>query len=114
MAAIYRRRTVRSYAPARVEKATIEQLLDAAVRAPTALYQEPWAFAVIQDEEHLRRYSDRAKALGFAVGVLNLAEVKHELGIPESGAAVAPIILGVPKGSIPAGSRKAPEVLSWV
>jgi len=187
MATIYERRAVRSFTPAKIEKATIEQLLKAAIQAPTALHQEPWAFAIVQDKNRLRQYSDRAKALllcqqqatahfgrteprvlamladpnfnifydagtlivigckargpfveadcwlaaenlmlaatanglgtcciGFAVGILNTAEVKRELGIPEAGAAVAPIIVGVPKGPLPAGSRKAPEVLSWV
>jgi len=52
--------------------------------------------------------------IGFAVGVLNTPEVKRELGIPEAGAAVAPIIIGVPRGPSPAGTRKPAEVLSWV
>ncbi|MDA9440228.1 nitroreductase [Bradyrhizobium sp. CCBAU 51745] len=52
--------------------------------------------------------------IGFAVNILNAPEVKRELGIPEGGAAVAPIIIGVPRGPIPSGTRKAPEILSWV
>ena len=52
--------------------------------------------------------------IGFAVGILNTEEVKRELGIPEDGAAVAPIIVGVPRDPIPAGSRKPPAVLTWV
>ena len=185
--AIYRRRAIRSYTAEKIEKATIEQLIDAAIQAPTAVHGEPWAFAVIQDRERLRQYSDRAKSLllsqqqatsffqnrepralavlsdpafnifydagtlivigctargpfveadcwlaaenlmlaatakglgtcciGFAVGILNTPEVKRELGIPEAGAAVAPIIVGVPKGEPPAGTRKPPVILSWV
>ncbi len=187
LAAIYQRRAVRSYAPEKLEKSVIDELLAAAVQAPTAVHREPWAFVVIQNKERLRRYSDQAKTqllgeseatsyfhstepkalavlndphfnifydagtliaicckargpfveadcwlaaenimlaatakglgtccIGFAVGILNTAEVKRELGIPEAGAAVAPIIVGVPKGPLPAGSRRAPEVLSWV
>lgn len=187
MTAIYQRRAVRTYTAETIEKTTIDQLLDAAVHAPTAVHREPWAFVVVQNKDRLRQYSDRAKALllgqqeatsffsaaepralamladpafnifydagtlivvcckvrgpfidadcwlaaenlmlaatakglgtcciGFAVGILNTAEVKRELGIPESGAAVAPIIIGVPKGPLASGSRKAPEVLSWV
>ncbi|UGA41446.1 nitroreductase family protein [Bradyrhizobium quebecense] len=187
LSAIYQRRAVRGYTAEKIEKATIEQLLDAAVHAPTAVHREPWAFVVIQNKERLRQYSDRAKSLllaqqeatsffraaepqalavlsdpnfnifydagtlvvigckargpfveadcwlaaenlmlaatarglgtcciGFAVAVLNTPDVKRELGIPEAGAAVAPIIVGVPKGPIPAGTRKAPVVLSWV
>ncbi|MGY3534468.1 nitroreductase family protein [Bradyrhizobium sp. USDA 4452] len=49
LGAIYQRRAVRSYAPDKLERATIEQLLEAAVQAPTALRAEPWVFVVIQD-----------------------------------------------------------------
>lgn len=187
MAAIHRRRAVRNYQPDTVERETIEELLDAAVHAPTAVHREPWAFVVVQDKDRLRQYSDRAKAMllaetkatsffnkaepralamlsdpafnifynagtlvavccrakgpfvdadcwlaaqnlmlaatakgfgtcciGFAVGILNTPDVKQELGIPEAGAAVAPVIVGVPKGPLPSGSRKAPEILSWI
>ncbi len=183
---IYQRRAVRSYTPEKLEKATVQELLKAAVQAPTAVHREPWAFVVIQNKDLLRQYSDRAKALllaqeeatsffrnaepnalamlknpafnifydagtlvviacrargpfveadcwlaaenlmlaatakglgtcciGFAVGILNTPEVKRELGIPESGAAVAPIIVGVPMAATPPVSRRAPEILSW-
>lgn len=187
LTAIYQRRAVRSYTPDEIERDTIEQLLGAAVQAPTALHAEPWAFVVIQDRARLRQYSDRAKALllgqqqatshfqkaepralallsdpnfnifydagtlivvcckakgpfveadcwlaaqnlmlaataqglgtcciGFAVGILNTPDIKAELGIPESGAAVAPIILGVPRELPASGSRKPPVILRWV
>jgi nitroreductase len=52
--------------------------------------------------------------IGFAVGVLNEPDVKRELGIPEEGAAVAPIILGTPRGEPAAVSRRAPQVLQWL
>ena len=52
--------------------------------------------------------------IGFAVSVLNTAEVKRELHIPAEGAAVAPIILGYARGSVPEVPRKAPEILAWV
>ena len=90
ISAIYKRRAIRSYAAEKIDKAAIDELVDAAVHAPTAIHREPW------------------------VGVLNTPEVKRELGIPEGGAAVAPIIVGVPKGPIPAGTRKPPVVLSWI
>lgn len=185
--AIHQRRAVRQFLPQKLEKATIQELLDAAVHAPTAMHGEPWAFVVIQDKERLRRYSDRAKAelladqqsvslirsaepraieqlaaptfnifydagtlivvcrkvsrpfadadcwlaaenlmlaatakglgtccIGFAIPVLNSADVKRELGIAEAGAAVAPIIVGVPKAIPAPTSRKAPDILSWL
>jgi len=61
--AIHHRRAVRSYRPDTVDDATIQTLLDAAVHAPTAMHQEPWAFVVVQNRDLLRSISDRAKAL---------------------------------------------------
>ena len=60
---IHQRRAVRSYQPTRLDESTIRTLLDAAIRAPTAMHLEPWAFVVIQDAAMLKRYSDRAKVL---------------------------------------------------
>ncbi|HUY04096.1 MAG TPA: nitroreductase family protein [Rhodocyclaceae bacterium] len=62
MEAIYQRSSVRSYAPQKLDEATIRTLLDAAVRAPTAIHEEPWQFAIIQDMSALKRISDRAKS----------------------------------------------------
>jgi nitroreductase len=52
--------------------------------------------------------------VGLAVGVLNAADVKRELRIPGDGAAVAPIIVGTPRQTVPAVSRKAPQILRWL
>jgi nitroreductase len=192
--AIHARRAVRSYAAQPVERRVIEQLLDAAVHAPTAMHQEPWAFAIVQDKARLRRYSDRAKAMlldqghtshslvlapdphpertarmramlsdpafnifydagslvvicrtsaepfaeadcwlaaenlmlaatamglatcciGFALTLLNQPDIRRELGIPEAGAAVAPLIVGVP-AVVPAPvPRRPPQILAWL
>ena len=61
MDAINGRRSVRAYTGQRIDQATIRALLAAAVRAPTAMHQEPWAFVVLQDADALKRLSDRAK-----------------------------------------------------
>ncbi len=61
MDAIYSRRSVRDYSPAVVSQASIHVLLYAAVQAPTAMHEEPWAFAVIQDRAMLDRLSETAK-----------------------------------------------------
>jgi hypothetical protein len=58
---IRRRHAVRSFEQQKVEEAAIRTLLDAAVLAPTAVHEEPWAFAIIQDGATLRRLSDKAK-----------------------------------------------------
>ncbi|HYL56476.1 MAG TPA: nitroreductase family protein [Gemmatimonadales bacterium] len=52
--------------------------------------------------------------IGFAVPVLNAPEVKRELGIPTDVTAVAPIIVGVPRGVTPPVPRRPPEVLRWI
>lgn len=189
---LYARRAVRSYKPDPLDEATIRKLLDAAVHAPTAIHEEPWAFVVVQDKAALKRLSDWAKSLageeakhrdllrapgasssaahlasllaepsfnifynagtlivicgkplsqyvtadcwlaaenlmlaacamglgtcciGFAMPVLNTAEVKRELGIPGDLTAIAPIIVGVPSGVTPPVPRKPPEILRWV
>ena len=59
--AIYHRRSVRDYAPLAMDQAVIRTLLDAAVHAPTAMHEEPWSFAVIQDKNLLTRLSDSTK-----------------------------------------------------
>jgi nitroreductase len=59
---IYQRRSVRNYTPKPVDRTVIHTLLDAAVRAPTAMDQEPWSFVVIQDQSVLDRVSIETKA----------------------------------------------------
>lgn len=63
---IFTRRSVRAYARHKLDQATIRALLDAAVRAPTAMHAEPWLFLVIQDGDTLKRYSDLAKTMAIA------------------------------------------------
>jgi nitroreductase len=189
--AIRGRRAVRSYTSALVDRSAIQALLEAAVLAPTAMHEEPWTFAIVQDAAELRHLSERAKSLwrreatahegaldpvararqrrvsdllldpgfnifydagtlivicaqpeshfveadcwlaaenlllmayslglgtcpiGFAIPVLNDPEVKQELAIPPDEKAVAPIIVGYPRGAVPTASRKPPQVLSW-
>jgi len=61
--AIHGRRSVRDFAPTPIDRSTIDTLLQAAVAAPTAVHEEPWLFAVVQDPAGLARISDKAKAL---------------------------------------------------
>ena len=61
MDAIYHRRSVRDYAPGKINQTVIRSLLDAAVHAPTAMHEEPWSFVVIQDRKLLDRLSESAK-----------------------------------------------------
>jgi nitroreductase len=61
MDAIFHRRAVRDYSPRILGQSVIRELLDAAVHAPTAMREEAWAFAVIQDKNLLKRLSDDVK-----------------------------------------------------
>ena len=63
MDAILERRSVRSYSPERLEQATIRTLLEAAMWAPTAVHEEPWAFVIVRDMAALKSLSDRAKTI---------------------------------------------------
>ena len=63
MDAIFRRRAVRDYAPQKIDQSVVRILLDAAVHAPTAVHEEPWAFAIVQDRNTLKRLSDDVKEL---------------------------------------------------
>ncbi len=60
---ILARRSVRAYAPDELDRNTVQTLLEAAVRASTAMHEEPWAFIVVQDRQLLKQLSDRAKPL---------------------------------------------------
>ena len=73
MDAIHGRRSVRAYTPQRLDQATIHTLLAAAVRAPTAIHEEPWAFVILQDADMLKRVSDHAK--GFFVEEMHRAHL---------------------------------------
>ncbi len=63
---ILARRSVRRYKAHRVDRTTISILLEAAVHAPTAIHQEPWAFVIVQDTQLLKNLSDQAKPLFLA------------------------------------------------
>ncbi len=59
--AIYSRHSVRNFTPEMVDKQMIDELLNAAVQAPSAMNVQPWAFSVIQDNDLLKDLSTRAK-----------------------------------------------------
>ena len=61
--AIRGRRAIRDYTDQPLGKTAVTTLLQAAIQAPSAINQQPWAFVVIQDKSLLKRYSDRAKVL---------------------------------------------------
>jgi len=175
---ILARRSVRSYTPQPVDAGLLRTLLNAAVRAPTAMHKEPWAFVIVQDKQILQKLSDCAKPLfienikrsghsveaidspdfsifydantlviicaktngafsevdswlaaenlmlaacamglgtcviGSALLAIDIPEVKAGLGIPGNYSAVAPIIVGYPRGETPPSPRKVPLIFS--
>jgi nitroreductase len=74
--ALYSRRSVRAYAATPVAEATIRQLIDAAVQAPSAVNEQPWIFSVVRDPPTLSRIATAAKAH------LLPAPLDHELPAP--------------------------------
>jgi nitroreductase len=60
--AIAGRRSVREYTDKIPSEPTIRRLLDAAVRAPSAVNQQPWTFTVVRDQKVLDQVSREAKA----------------------------------------------------
>lgn len=85
MDAIYTRRSIRKYKEDQVPEELINKLLEAAIQAPSATNSQPWVFAVIQDKELLKNYSDRAKALllSFTENNPNLERYRAALSKPE-------------------------------
>jgi nitroreductase len=64
--ALYSRRAVREYSDEPVDEATLRRLIDAAVQAPSALNEQPWAFSVVRDPIALGRIAEAAKAHALA------------------------------------------------
>ena len=60
--AIYTRRAVREFTTEAVDQATLRQLIDSAIQAPSAVNEQAWSFSVVRDKAVLARISDQAKA----------------------------------------------------
>lgn len=58
---IQRRQSVRAYTQERLPRETLDTLLAAAVRAPTAMHEEQWTFVVVQGRTMLRHLSQRIR-----------------------------------------------------
>lgn len=60
---ILARRSVRQYKARVVDQTLLRTLLEAAVRAPTAMHQEQWGFIIVQDKKLLLQLSAIAKPI---------------------------------------------------
>lgn len=58
--ALFERRSIRRYTDRVVDRAAVEHLLQAAVRAPSAMDAQPWSFAIYQGRALLEAYAGRA------------------------------------------------------
>lgn len=65
---IFRRISVREYESRDVEPEKIEQLLRAAMAAPSAGNQQPWEFYVVREPEVIRKLSGCSRYSGCAAG----------------------------------------------
>lgn len=63
---IFTRTSVRDYQDRPVEKETVEQLLRAAMAAPSAGNKQPWKFVVVQDRETLNAIADNLQSIKMA------------------------------------------------
>ena len=77
MVAIHERCSVRSFSPYMLDHSIIRNLLAAAIRAPTARHEEPWAFVIIQDLSTLKRVSNLSKKL--------MMEEEHRAHVDKAG-----------------------------
>ncbi|MFO8007894.1 MAG: nitroreductase family protein [Candidatus Brocadiia bacterium] len=83
--AIMTRRSIRSYTGEPVSDEEVEQLLRAAMAAPSAGNQQPWHFVVVRDEDTMRRitevhpYSSMLREAEVCIAVCaEMALEKHE------------------------------------
>jgi nitroreductase len=79
LAAISARRATRAYTQAPVDRATIERLIDIAVQAPSAMNNQPWAFAVFVGADRLKAFSDEAKGVILGAGQLDFSPAIRDM-----------------------------------
>ena len=91
--AIAKRKSIRSFADKKVEPEKVENLLRAAMRAPSAMNGQPWEFIVVDDPEmilQLKTFSPFARPLKsapLAIVVLEREMLSRKaLGISSMGA----------------------------
>jgi nitroreductase len=68
--AMHSRRSIRAYTPQSVDRAVIEEIVDCARLAPTAMNDQPWEFVVITEKSSLARIP---QLLGHAEFIANAA-----------------------------------------
>jgi nitroreductase len=82
---IYGRRSVRAYEQRSVEDLLLNALVDAAIQAPSAVNEQPWAFTVITDQVLLQRISNGAKTYLLQTSALGMgpSRFRDQLSDPD-------------------------------
>lgn len=103
------RRTVRSYKSEPVARETLQELVDLAVKAPTGMNAQPWAFSVVTNRDVL------GKVNGIVLGQLRSPEVLRALPSDRLRQVVLDpaydIFYGAPALIVIAGTREAPSAM---
>ncbi len=61
METIKNRRSVRKYSPEQIKDDELENILEAAIYAPTGHYDQPWHFTIIQNQDIINEINEGAK-----------------------------------------------------
>ena len=103
MEAIFKRRSIRSYAPQPVPEDTLKEILKVAMAAPSAGNEQPWHFVIIKDRSILDKiptvhpYSQMVRQAPLAIlvcGDMKLA-VHGEMWVQDCSAATENMLLAV-------------------
>lgn len=57
---IYTRRSIRNYLPKNIPKKIIDELLNSAVMAPSAMNTQPWNFSIVSGLDKVKHFSELA------------------------------------------------------
>jgi len=99
---IFSRRSIRKYNNKAVPEKTINDLLEAAMAAPSAVAKDPWHFIVVQNRESLNKIADvlpsakmlrQATAAFIVCGDINKANIQAESYLLQDLSAAAENIL---------------------
>jgi nitroreductase len=103
MEAIRKRKSLKNCCSGReIEREKLEQILDAARLAPSAMNKQPWRFVVVQGKENVERVADRAfsrfgrsNLVVKEANVLIFAFANHEENVMPDGAFFYPTDVGL-------------------
>ncbi len=105
---LFRRRSIRKYRDDKIEQEKIDQLIKAALLAPSSRNLKPWEFLVVEDKDLLKQLADSKKhSAAFlkdaALGIVVLADPeKCDVWIEDTS--IASIILHLMAESMGLGS----------